>query len=169
MLILAEATNNTFGAVNKCGAVFVDNSDSIYQLQNRAKLMGNCYGYRCLNCFWSICRKRLHSRRIRCSCFDKTVHGAGLFKIGDSITVTGTKAPRSSSNKSSQSVTYNESLLSLSTWSSKWNWQITLQNWYALWTLSFKAGYAIWNSSINIEWSNGTAQLCVLMLMWMIL
>jgi hypothetical protein len=25
-------------------------------------------------------------------CFDKTVHGAGLFKIGDSVTVTGTRS-----------------------------------------------------------------------------
>jgi DNA/RNA endonuclease YhcR with UshA esterase domain len=31
--------------------------------------------------------------KIRCNCcFDKTVHGTGLFKIGDSVTVTGTRS-----------------------------------------------------------------------------
>jgi hypothetical protein len=29
--------------------------------------------------------------QVQC-CFDKTVHGAGLFKIGDSVTVTGTRS-----------------------------------------------------------------------------
>jgi hypothetical protein len=63
---------------------------SIANCRSQSKPTVTRYGDRRINLI--NLQEALHSRKQVQLLFDKTVHGAGLFKIGDSVTVTGTRS-----------------------------------------------------------------------------
>ncbi|CAM2886656.1 endonuclease [Flavobacterium frigoris] len=91
-----QAANNTFGAIN-AGQFFGNASDIIVVLpiaEARAKADGEIVT---VTGVLTVSDQFAGSAYIQdatgaIAVFDKTVHGAGIFKIGDSITVTGTRS-----------------------------------------------------------------------------
>jgi endonuclease I/chitodextrinase len=108
-----QAANNTFGAVN-AGQFFGNASDIIVVLpiaEARSKADGEIVT---VTGVLTVSDQFAGSAYIQdasgaIAVFDKTVHGAGLFKIGDSITVTGTKSTYTDQVQISpvKAVTYN--------------------------------------------------------------
>ena len=108
-----QAANNTFGAINT-GQFFGDASDVLVVIpiaEARSKADGEIVT---VTGVLTVSDQFAGSAYIQdttgaIAVFDKSVHGAGLFKIGDSITVTGTRSTYSDQVQISpvSAVTYN--------------------------------------------------------------
>jgi hypothetical protein len=88
-----QSATATYNAVNK-GQLLVMQTRSLLCFNSRSESKSrwwNRNGYRYFDRFRSIAGSAYIQDATGNSFFDKTVHGSGTFKIGDSPTITGTK------------------------------------------------------------------------------